>query len=105
MRDFQQRGARLLGRNFTFGLLFGVALLVIEVSNTSLQKDRGLKTALYASAGVPEFWLVNLPERIVEVHRMPAAGRYGEVARLGSDGVLSLAFFPALQILVSNILP
>lgn len=49
------------------------ALLVIEVAESSLQKDRGIKTALYAIAGIDEFWLVNLTDNLVEVHRRPAA--------------------------------
>lgn len=80
------------------------ALLIVEVSDTSLDKDRGVKTALYATAGVPEFWLVNLPERIVEVHRQPSAGRYDTIDRVGVDGVLGPPTFPALRIIVREII-
>ena len=81
------------------------ALLVIEVADTSLHKDRGIKTALYATAGIDEFWLVNLTERVVEVHRRPAAGRYGEVERVDISGQLDSVVFPALRIPVSEIFP
>jgi Uma2 family endonuclease len=80
------------------------AVLVVEVSDSSLDKDRGIKTALYATAGVPEFWLVNLPDRIVEVHRQPAAGRYDTIVRRGVADVLTPAGFPALKIDVADIL-
>ena len=80
------------------------ALLVIEVADTSLHKDRGIKTALYATAGVPELWLVNLAEKIVEVHRQPSAGRYADIRRIGKDGCLEPAAFPTLKILLSEIL-
>ncbi len=45
--------------------------LVIEVSFTSLRYDRLKKTYLYALAGIPEYWIVNLVDRCLEVHRRP----------------------------------
>lgn len=81
------------------------ALLVIEVADTSLQKDRGIKTALYATAGVPEFWLVNLTDKIVEVHRNPSAGRYGDVERVDAGGWLVPIAFPTIKISAAEILP
>jgi Uma2 family endonuclease len=80
------------------------ALLVVEVAETSLLKDRGIKTALYATAGVPEFWLVNLAEQIIEVHRRPLAGRYDEVVRVDSTGTLTSEAFPNVRIMASEIL-
>ena len=50
-----------------------IALLVVEVSEASLKTDREVKGSLYASAGIPEYWIVNLRERILEVYREPAA--------------------------------
>ncbi|PYR46808.1 MAG: Uma2 family endonuclease [Acidobacteria bacterium] len=79
------------------------ALLVIEIADTSLQKDRGIKTALYATAGIPEFWLVNLTEKIVEVHREPSSGRYADIQRVGTGGRLTALAFPMLTILVSDV--
>lgn len=81
------------------------ALLVIEVADTSLQKDRGIKTALYATAAIPEFWLVNLTDRIVEVHREPEDGRYREVGRVDARGSLVSARFPTLRVPVADLLP
>jgi Uma2 family endonuclease len=48
------------------------ALLVIEVSDTTLAYDRGRKASLYASRGIRDYWVVNLVEHCVEVHRRPA---------------------------------
>jgi Uma2 family endonuclease len=45
--------------------------LVVEVADTTLQRDRELKKRLYASAGIPVYWLVNLPERQIEVYTEP----------------------------------
>jgi len=49
------------------------ALLVVEVSEASLKTDRAVKGSLYASAGIPEYWILNLRERTLEVYREPAA--------------------------------
>jgi Uma2 family endonuclease len=81
------------------------ALLVIEVADSSLQKDRGVKTTLYATAEIPELWLVNLPEKVVEVHRRPMHGRYSDVATVDSAGALQPLAFPAVAIAVSELLP
>ena len=46
-------------------------LLVVEVAESSLADDRDYKTPLYAGEGIAEYWIVNLPERCIEVHRDP----------------------------------
>ncbi|MCS6918255.1 MAG: Uma2 family endonuclease [Fimbriimonadales bacterium] len=47
------------------------ALLVVEVAHTSLHYDRTDKLSLYAKAGIPEYWIVNLPDGQLEVYREP----------------------------------
>ena len=61
--------------------------LVVEVADSSLEYDRNKKLALYAAAGIPVYWIVNLIDRVVEVYTGPdpAAGRYGNHA-LYPDG-------------------
>jgi len=49
------------------------ALLAVEVSDTTLALDRDRKRAIYARAGIQEYWIVNLAERCLEVYRDPAA--------------------------------
>src|SRR5437016_1235141 len=51
-------------------------MLVVEVADTSLQHDRDLKLPAYARAGIPEYWIVNLPERKLEIYRQPAGDDY-----------------------------
>ena len=46
-------------------------LLVIEISDSTLQFDRGRKAASYAQAQVADYWIVNIQERCVEVYRNP----------------------------------
>src|SRR5262249_24827618 len=47
------------------------AALVVEVAESSLAYDRDHKGPLYAAAGIQEYWLVNLPERCLEMYRQP----------------------------------
>ncbi len=49
----------------------GTAVLVIEVARESLRKDRSVKGALYARSVIPEYWIVNLETRVVEVFSDP----------------------------------
>ena len=54
-------------------------LLVIEVSESTLRFDLGKKAELYAAAGISDYWVVNVSDRCIVVHRDPAAGRYHDV--------------------------
>jgi Uma2 family endonuclease len=70
------------------------ALLVIEVANSRLDFDRNTKAALYARAGVREYWIVNLIENRVEVHSkpihsQPGGSAYTEVKTV-TDGALAI---------------
>ncbi len=49
--------------------------LVIEVADDSLARDRGIKLNKYAAAKVPEYWIVNIPDRRVEVYTQPRGGK------------------------------
>lgn len=62
------------------------ATLVIEVAVSSQRRDLGVKPALYAAAGVPEYWVLDLDRRRLVVHRQPRAGEYAEVTELGDSG-------------------
>ncbi|MDX2010585.1 MAG: Uma2 family endonuclease [Myxococcaceae bacterium] len=52
------------------------AFLVVEVADSSLAFDRTVKAGLYADAGIPEYWIVDLNDRQVEVRTKPVGGRY-----------------------------
>jgi len=54
------------------------AELVVEISESSLHFDRTRKAALYASCKVPDYWIINLAERQLEVRRNPVADRRKE---------------------------
>ncbi|HEV3415459.1 MAG TPA: Uma2 family endonuclease [Pirellulales bacterium] len=63
-------------------------LLLIEVADSSLDQDREEKAKLYATAGVLDYWIVNLVDRAVEVLRDPKSGRYRSVQSFGAGAVL-----------------
>ena len=46
---------------------------MVEVADTTLSFDRDTKSSLYAAAGIPEYWIVNLAHRQLEVYRDPSA--------------------------------
>jgi Uma2 family endonuclease len=65
-------------------------LLLIEVADTSLDYDRGKKLAKYASSGIPEYWLVNLIEDVIEAYSEPAPGSYKKMQKVGRGRSLPL---------------
>lgn len=68
-------------------------LLVVEVADTSLRTDREIKAPLYARHGLPEYWLVDIVGRCVEVYQAPQEGQYQSV-RPVREGLLAPAAFP-----------
>ncbi|MCS7209827.1 MAG: Uma2 family endonuclease, partial [Fimbriimonadales bacterium] len=88
------------------------ALLVVEIAEASLRTDRETKGSLYARAQVPEYWIVNLKERVVEVYREPEADAkavYGASYRwrevLGVGAQVSLVSVPNVVIAVEQLIP
>ena len=86
--------------------------LVVEVADSSLAVDREHKGSLYARARLPEYWIVNLVDRVVEVYREPvpsASAFYGWAYRVGQtlrpgEHVTPLAA-PTVRILIADLLP
>lgn len=54
------------------------SLLVIEVADSTLQKDRSIKAPIYVAAAIPEYWIVNVVEQQLEVYRNPTSEGYKE---------------------------
>jgi Uma2 family endonuclease len=80
------------------------ALLVIEVAESSLSRDRD-KARLFAAAGVTEYWIVNLRAGCVEVYREPGAQGYAKVTRHARGDVLRPLSFEDVSVAVADILP
>lgn len=79
-------------------------LLAVEVSDTTLRRDRRVKLALYARAGIPEFWIVNLETREVEIYRSPAGDTYASVERKSPGNVATIDALPGVTIAIGQIL-
>jgi Uma2 family endonuclease len=79
-------------------------LLVIEVADSTVARDRGEKLPLYAAAGIPEMWLVNLPGDHVEVHRQPSGESYADVRTARRGETVTPLAFPDLSLSVEEIL-
>ncbi|MCA1791199.1 MAG: Uma2 family endonuclease [Thioalkalivibrio sp.] len=80
------------------------ALVVIEVSDTSLRYDRNVKSQRYAQAEIPEYWLVDLTRNQVAVHRHPVAGEYQDVRTYGQGESWSSAALGGVAVAVDEIL-
>ncbi|HZS94813.1 MAG TPA: Uma2 family endonuclease [Chloroflexota bacterium] len=79
-------------------------LLLMEVSITSLDYDRRTKLPLYAAAGIPEVWLVDVPGEAIERHTNPADGVYRLAIRAGrGESIASLAL-PHLTLTTDDVL-
>ncbi len=61
------------------------AVLVVETGVTSLPYDLGRKADIYATAGVPDYWVLDVQRRALVVHREPVDGRYTDVRTLRAD--------------------
>jgi len=79
------------------------ALLVVEVAQTSQARDRD-KARDYASADVPEYWIVDLAARTVTVHRSPLGGSYEEVVAYVDGEPVRPILADAPPVLVSELL-
>lgn len=75
---------------------------VIEVASSSLSKDRNIKAPLYAASGFLEYWLVNVPEQVVEVFRAPGPDGYAQRGRYAVGETIALEAFPDVIIEVAR---
>ena len=79
--------------------------LVVEVADTSLAYDRGRKLPLYAEAGIPEAWLVDLNADEIEAYSEPGPGGYGRVARIRRGERVVSVTLPGLAFYAAEALP
>jgi Uma2 family endonuclease len=90
--ELQPDVALLKGRPDYYGASVpapGDILLVIEVADTTVVGDRRVKMPIYARAGIPGAWLVDLPKQAVEIYADPQEGLYKTVQRLGRKDIIS----------------
>jgi Uma2 family endonuclease len=87
-------------------------ILVIEVSNHTYKRDSGSKLRMYARAGIPDYWIVNLKEKRLEVYRNPhnptgndADWTYASSTHLTADQRVSVLKRPSMEFGVDAMLP
>jgi Uma2 family endonuclease len=78
---------------------------VVEVADTSLRYDREVKRPLYARAGVPELWIVNLVDDVVEVSSEPGLDGYGATIRFPRGRRVEALTEPGLSFDAEDVLP
>ena len=80
------------------------AVLVVEVTWTSEAMDRR-KAGIYARAGIPVYWRIDLPGRFVEVHEQPQKGTYALVRIVDGAGQLNLPALSRRRLAVRELFP
>jgi Uma2 family endonuclease len=88
------------------------AVVAVEVAGPSLLLDRTRKARIYARAGIPDYWIVNLVSRVLEVYRDPVVldrtrrrWEYRMVRSLGPDESISPLAAPHARIAVADLMP
>jgi Uma2 family endonuclease len=81
------------------------AVLVVEVALSSLRFDRGAKAALYAEAGIPTYWVVDLVGRLVHVHTGARDGQYQTVVAHPAGAALAIDGLPGVVVATGAIFP
>lgn len=85
------------------------AVLIVEVSDATLEFGQKLKSAAYAGNGILEYWIVNLKERCLEVRRNPTSGQnsaqYSDVRIFKPDEFVSPLSAESSKIAVAELLP
>ena len=79
-------------------------LLLIEVSDSSLRRDREYKLSRYAAARIPEVWIANVPDYQVEAFSDPMDGMYQSRRIVPADGQISPIAFPDVELTVGDFL-
>jgi Uma2 family endonuclease len=79
------------------------AFLIVEVAESSLAYDRDTKAPLYALAGVPEYWIVDVSSRVVEVLDEPGQGGYARSRKFERGGALTVPGFDDVTVRVDDL--
>jgi Uma2 family endonuclease len=78
------------------------ALLIIEVAESSLRRDRGIKARIYAEARVPEYWIVDVKTMTVQVHTRPVDDRYELIVVMRDGEVLRPTQLPGVSLAIAD---
>lgn len=78
-------------------------LLLVEVAESSLEVDRGIKLGVYAEAGIADYWIVNLIDEQIEVYRKPVGRDYQDKSIVRGDAPLHPLALPTASIQPSRL--
>ena len=77
-------------------------LLLIEISDTSVDYDRNTKLSAYARAGIPEVWIVSRQDRRIEAYTSPSGGAYSNVIHASPTETIAPQAFPDVTLEVGR---
>lgn len=77
--------------------------MIVEVAESSLEYDGTVKLPIYSQAGIPEYWIVNLLERQIEVYRQPSGNSYQSKTIHGGQEAISPLAFPEASLLPARL--
>ena len=80
-------------------------LLLVEVSDSTVEYDRDVKMPMYVAAGIPETWIVNIPSRTIEAYADPRGGDYRTYREFRHGNNASPLAFPDIALPVSGVVP
>ena len=78
-------------------------LLLLEIADSSVKKDLGIKATLYALGGVPDYWVVDVTTLSITVHRDPKAGRYTNVQRFDRSASVQALLVPEIVVCLDRL--
>ena len=81
------------------------AALVVEVADTNLEFDRTRKATVYATAGIPDYWILNLVDRRLEIYRQPAGAVYCTLSTCAPEDTVAPLGAPESHLRVASMLP
>jgi Uma2 family endonuclease len=79
------------------------ALLIIEVAESSLPKDRGAKLRIYAEKNTPEYWIVDVAAQRIEVYTEPSVGKFQSLRVFAPGVAIALVRFPDVSVQVADV--
>jgi Uma2 family endonuclease len=79
-------------------------LLLVEISDTSLRYDTKIKSRLYAEAGIPEYWILNIPDEVFQVRTDPSDGEYRRIENLKRGQPITASMLPGIVFTTDELL-
>jgi Uma2 family endonuclease len=78
--------------------------LIIEVADTTLRTDLGIKATIYAQSGIADYWVLDVNNRQLHVFREPNQDGYQSIVVLGDDASISPLQFPDISFMIRDML-